>query len=290
MVYFSKRSLTCLTPIPVIHPTDITANAARILSPHLARDITQVRIDVGQSRTFTDAEMQEMRQEIDLMLEAVDREVGNAYHNRHHAHEVAQRSLLLLDRLEIKVPVCDRQVVEIAALFHDYRVGHPDMRRKIAQEGLTAEEYAAIYADLYARKKGFSVYQRILLQGLIIGTSHGKNNVWPATDLEKVIALADIGGFSKPWPKWIQDCTGNMLEYTPEQRPKTLQQWALAEMAFLSYVRDLLERMPPDWQKHCWLNDLVQKEQVLNTLLFRPEDATIVKERRLIDKSMRSFL
>jgi hypothetical protein len=176
--------------------------------------------------------MKEMRAEILAMQQQFDEDELNPYHNAEHAAEVADRLEVLLKKLNLEAWRAD--VLRVAALFHDF--GHSGRTMRDANDGLTNEEYAAVQADAYAKQKGFSVYQRILLQGEIIGTTFGNAEVKPETYEEKTLAIADIGGFSKSWDKWIAESAAVLKETPLEARSKTIDEWLVGRAKFLDWA------------------------------------------------------
>jgi hypothetical protein len=114
---------------------------------------------------------------------------------------------------------------------------------------MSNEEFAAKVADNHL-ESALSVRQRLVLQGLILSTSFGQanpanlpdvegvilqRNYTPKTDLEKLIAFADIGRFILG-PNHHLDGSLKMLEELGNI-PQSFDTWLAGEKGFLKYIQ-----------------------------------------------------
>ena len=136
------------------------------------------------------------------------------YHNHLHTIDVIERAAVLSSALLVSPAPLDRQMLQIAALMHDYgHAGKPKRQQTpgVDRPDLSNEEYAALKADeIFAAH--ISVQQRLLLQRLILATTYYDSNeeqkvspYRPLSDLEKVLALADLGTFDRGFKNWFRD-------------------------------------------------------------------------------------
>jgi hypothetical protein len=161
------------------------------------------------------------------------RENGHDYHNDMHALTVMRRVARLCDSLQDPVTDAERQLLQIAALMHDY--GHAGrLERNLAEHAerpdLSNEEYSALKADEFFGRH-LSLDQRLRLQGLILATSYyfaTKNAAARApvylayTNSEKVLALADLGTFEEGVDRWVEDSFKVLSETPFERRPSSM--------------------------------------------------------------------
>ena len=161
------------------------------------------------------------------------RENGHDYHNDIHALTVMRRVSRLCDSLQDPVIESERQLLQIAALMHDY--GHAgrlerDLAEQAERPDLSNEEYAALKADEFFGRH-LSLDQRLRLQGLILATSYyfasQNGNSQPHTyhaytNSEKVLALADLGTFEEGVDRWIEDSFKVLSETPFERRPSSM--------------------------------------------------------------------
>jgi hypothetical protein len=244
-------------------PAEISENAKKIISSDLREDIKTLGIDKSQDKEFDMVIFKDIKNEVIGKLKEIDSVRKNPYHNAEHAIEVLGRARKLMEK--IILPLSRRQIVELSALFHDY--DHCGRTHRFEPDGLSNEEYACLHADKYAKSIGFSVHQRILVQGLIIGTTFGNPQIGPKTELEKLLAIADVGGFEKSFEKWIEDSANVLKEVPIEKRPASAVEWLNNALNFINWIK---ERITPEAQKY-WGKGLEEKEKIISQLIQSPE-------------------
>jgi hypothetical protein len=150
----------------------------------------------------------------------------NTYHEEGHSKEVVMRTGALLDNLADPDMLTDRQkdLVLEAALRHDDDHAGDTYRQRAVGGELSNEEVAAAHA--IEELRGVATAEELeFVEGLILATSFGQNAgaltkefgddegakekmerpYAPATPAQKLLALADIGGFVKGWDEWIDE-------------------------------------------------------------------------------------
>ena len=73
------------------------------------------------------------------------------------------------------------------------------------------------------------------------GKQHYFRSYEPETDLQKLLALADVSGFTKGWPGWVDEglC---LLEESPQRALFDIDAWLMYEEGFVDfYLSPLLE-------------------------------------------------
>ena len=249
-----------------------TPNATEIVTsdpnPELAdvlyADARQAgKVNSGGDRTFSEAEMKGIEDEFLARLEGIDAKEKHPYHNADHTREVLDRTKEIL-AFEPEIPAPEAQAAQFAALFHDFR--HTGKTLRQAPDGLSNEQLASIIADHHAKAKGFSLSQRVLSRGIILGTTFGNPSIKPETRLERIVAMADIGGFRKPWDDWVEESARVLQEADPATRPKDLAAWLKGRKGFLTgFIRPRLEALPP--AKQAWEKELKDKEDIVDRLI-----------------------
>jgi hypothetical protein len=201
------------------------------------------------------------------LVQKEKQEGRHSYHNINHALAVygGVEELLTIKKMlgerriiqESSFAPYEEQVLYLAALFHDW---------------VSDEKESAIAFDRFLREKHFSLYQRILGQGLIMGTTYPRRNstqnnrkeqrdYTPQTDMEKILAIADLSGYKLSWEEWIDESGRVLQEGTA--RPKTLIEWMRNQMLFLEYV---INRQTPESLVY-WGLQLDEKKKKLSLLV-----------------------
>lgn len=233
----------------------IIPNAEIIFSDELRADVLNEGAFDVSGEVFSKEEMGAIEQDIMTRLKAIDEKKRNPYHNADHAKDVLDRVRELLK--ESGVPADEAQVMELAALYHDY--DHPG---KIVEPGLN-EINSAKEADNFAKAKGLSVKQRVMLQGLIIGTTVKKEGVGARTKLEKLFALADGADWTKAPEQWLRSRASLIREveiWDPKYLPEDINAWLDKGLKWFR------ERITPEVEK-LWGEKLIEKEEIVRNLL-----------------------
>jgi len=96
-------------------------------------------------------------------------------------------------------------------------------------------------------KSRLSVRQRIALQGLILATSFGQaaegpyhRDYAPNTLGEKLLAFADIAGFTKGFDEWMKESLNVFREMSPDTLPKDFATMIKGRNGFLGYITSKL--------------------------------------------------
>lgn len=176
----------------------------------------------------------------------------NAYHNAEHDRQVVERVAMLIkiskpSEQHPRVSQEEAEVLIFAAVYHD--VDHPGGPALLRPEdGKSYEQHAVEIADEFARneadvlaaigiEKKFSLRQRAMLASAMIGTTFGDMYVQPQTYIERVMKVADLGGYMNDAAEWIDQsievadeyCNLDVLDRGGEEElPKTfLLSWLL---------------------------------------------------------------
>ena len=145
-------------------PEEISRNCSPILSPDLMSDMQGKEI-VQNGIILSNSVFSMYRRHIIAELLKKEKQEGRrSYHNTAHALDVYRgvEELLSIKKLlgerhiiqESSFPPYEELVLYLAALFHDWE---------------RDEKESALVFDRFLRGKKFSLYQRILGQGLIMG-------------------------------------------------------------------------------------------------------------------------
>jgi len=278
----------------IIHsPEEISTNCSPLLSPDLQQDIQGKEI-VQDGLVLEPAIFTLYKQHIiNQLVQKEQREGRLSYHNTHHALDVYEsvEELLMIKKLlgERKIiqegtfPPYEEQILYFAALFHDW---------------VSDEKESAIAFDRFLRERHFSLYQRILGQGLIMGTTYPRKNLprkedkerdyTPQTDMEKILAIADLSGYKRTWEEWIDESLRVLQEGST--RPKTLLEWLKNQFAFLQYV---LSRQTPE-SLVAWglqLDEKTRKVHILIDLLeHNDQDPEVEQLLRDVQGKIKPFL
>jgi len=257
----------------------ISPNAEKAIrfNPTLVNDISLAFREgslIGEDKKFISEEMSVIVEEIKSLLKRADEERLNPYHNKQHALEVNERFSQLLEVEGLTEQY--GQLGDVASLFHDFR--HAGTTKREAADGMSNEEMAALEADKFAKEKGFSVRQRVIISSLIIGTTFGNPEVSTTTDLENLLSLADVGGFIKSWDDWVKECADVLTEMPMGLRPTTIEGWLKTRVGFLKFF---IQPKMTEAAKRIWGQALTEKIGIVENLLANPDqpEMTVVKEK-----------
>lgn len=221
----------------------------------------------------------------------------NAYHNADHDRQVVDRVARLLKMSHPRVSTQAAEAVIMAATFHD--VQHPGGPAKLrVDDGLSYEQYSQTVADdealnpdsvkqVIGTEKEFTLEQRAILASAIIGTTFGDPMVKPFTQIERIMKLADIGGYMESREEWIEqsievaDEYANLDNYNPDELPPSFV------VAWL--VKPDLDAAMTEWlrgQTNFITYELLTPHQEFHQLHMDPDDQNAQAEWRRMDDSL----
>ena len=256
---------------------EITPNAKYIRVPALLK-ATEEQGFSGPDLAITDDFMNGLVKGVVLHQRvAYDDVHRNRYHNAEHAEEVVARTRGLVRRIK-GLDANDQKLMIIAAALHD--LGHSGATVRLAPDGLSNEAYTATLADQILTAYKFSVRQRVQMYGLIMGTTFGSPAIKPETKMEKVLSMADVGGFTKRWVHWVEESSYVLHETPVAERPATVEEWLHGRLKFLAWIESRLNELP-EVAKY-WHPYLEEKKMRINYLLQIPAGPSM--------KSIRTFI
>ncbi|MBF0433707.1 MAG: HD domain-containing protein [Fibrobacteria bacterium] len=239
----------------------VTANAVTIEATALVTDIQNKGIAPRElDKCISYTEMLGIQKEILNKLKEFDSKRRLPYHNVKHSRSVFNRVVQLTRGSDLARS--DIQLIKLAALFHDYVHGFSFSHSKLKH--LSFEEQSAVYADKYGKKIGLSTRQRIVVYGLIISTTFSKPHINPDTRLEKILVIADLGGFINSSKDWLLESWQVTQEIPFSHRPGNLKQWLREQERFLDYVK---MRLTPESIALGWHLALEKKFSVIKRLM-----------------------
>jgi len=119
----------------------------------------------------------------------------------------------------------------------------------VDRRDLSNEEYAALKADEILRGQ-LSIAQRLTIQGLILATSFGQGgklpypsynrNYRPTTNLEKILAFADVNGLDLEFDEWVEENFAIIRENRGIGVKEDFDWWIQGRLGFLQYLQDKL--------------------------------------------------
>jgi hypothetical protein len=183
------------------------------------------------------------------------------YHNRPHTEERVLPSCLEYAR-EANLFEEDTQLLAVGAIFHDkghagatYRQLVPGINRP----DLSNEEFAGVEASA-AVENWYGVEKRTSLKALIHATSFAQNQLdklppehadilyrpyRPETQLEKLLAFADVSNFRWGLNNFIQDNLNVVAESGKGGIPENFEKFISTRIGFLGYVQQKLDDVKP---------------------------------------------
>eukprot|EP01129_Flabellula_baltica_P012574 TRINITY_DN5687_c0_g2_i1.p1 TRINITY_DN5687_c0_g2~~TRINITY_DN5687_c0_g2_i1.p1 ORF type:complete len:285 (+),score=62.73 TRINITY_DN5687_c0_g2_i1:594-1448(+) len=175
----------------------------------------------------------------------------NPYHDIKHSNEVKERVSILLDNLKDMSIFSEREtdLIKEAALRHDDDHVGNSYRQIIVGGELSNEEASAARAIDELRDVA-TLEELLFVEDLILATTFGQSEkelnhkfpedeelrkkllrtYHPNTDAQKLLALADIGGFMSGFESWIAD--GFSLFIEAGSYPDTIEQWINTRIGF----------------------------------------------------------
>ena len=196
------------------------------------------------------------RDDLEIRLDELEK---NPYHNRKHAEEVVDHMKGLLKNLAdiVKLTAIDRKLLIECAWRHDD--GHSGKRYRQEAVGDVdgvenkddSNEEHAVYLLREDLGDKLDEEQLKFMEDNILATSFGQNNkealekegkeayyrpYKPEIDSQKLLALADVSGFTKGWDEWVLDSM-HLLEEAATGGPYNLIN---DRIEFATYIAHLL--------------------------------------------------
>lgn len=190
----------------------------------------------------------------------------NEYHNEQHSAEVAQRMEDLLSNLKNPDSVAPREkqlLIEAAWRHDDDHAGNTyrQLARGATGTSMSNEEWSVLLG-IEDMRELLSATDIDFLESHILATSFGQNSAalqkafpndpdlqknlkrdyTPSTPTQKLLALADVGGFRKGWDEWADES----LRLVEEQGsvPEDINAWLKTREGFTAYyIKPLLESL-----------------------------------------------
>jgi hypothetical protein len=179
------------------------------------------------------------------------RSLDNEYHNDEHVSQVMVRSDQIGTHVIPELSDQEHEDLMVAALFHDAgHCGQTDRKtctRDVPRKDLTNEEYSVVLMR-EALQNHLPESRLARIEGMILSTTFGQTpHPHPATTkLEKILVLADVGGFLKPFDEWVRESLLVLEEAIPSGVPADFAAWKKTRIGFLDgYVRGLLTQILP---------------------------------------------
>lgn len=241
----------------------ISPNALDPVAPTLRKDLQNFGLPLySQSRVLTATEFKQLQADVYAQIAKFDAKRKLPYHNLSHTKAVIKRILQLAKQAKLKSE--EKQLIQIAGLFHDYIHG----AREFSQaQNNSFEQQSATVADKILRSLGYSIVQRVQVYALIISTTFANEKIRPYTLLEKLLVCADLGGFNNSEKGWLRESLSVTLEASTIKRPKTFMDWLNQQEKFLQYAKD---RLPKEALQLKWQDKLKQKHALLQSLKKNP--------------------
>ena len=196
--------------------------------------------------------LEEVRPELESRLQ----KLTNSYHNKQHAKEVVQATQSLLSNLVNPDLLSDTEKLLLVECAWRHDDGHSGStyRQEMVNDGLSNEEYAEalLEQDLQGRLDEESLQ---FMKDNILAISFGQDDAFklpagkqhyfrsykPKTDWQKLLALADVSGFTKGWDGWVDE-GWRLLEESPQSALFDIDAWLAYEEEFVNfYISPLLD-------------------------------------------------
>lgn len=240
----------------------LSPNALQIVAPVLNKDLKSSGLQLEKPVCLEARYLHQSETEIYNEIKTLDKKKKLAYHNLNHTLSVVKRVRSLLKKT--KWQESEKQLVLIAAMFHDYQHGYMAYTRN---KDFSNEEKSAIQADLFAKKVGLTLSQRVQLYGMIISTTFSQPSIYPQTKYEKLLVMADLGGFINTNREWLIESLNVILEIPLKKRPTSIREWLQFQNNFLGYVK---KHLTSEAKTLRWDEVLHKKITMLQRLLKDP--------------------
>ncbi len=186
----------------------------------------------------------------------------NEYHNEQHFDEVYGRMVEFLENtVDLGLSLRGKSVLGLATLNHD--IDHcGETYRQLAVGGELSNEEWTVFLIIFHMRNKLNLPELLTVEDHVLGTTFGQNEIVlvkafpddealqkrlyrpykPITATQKLLALADVGGFRKGWGAWVDES----LNLVKEQKivPKDIDAWLQTREGFIVYhIKPLLENL-----------------------------------------------
>ena len=208
-------------------------------------------VEPEEGLMLSDADYQMIREKI---LVAIEQDCSeNFYHKRPHTEEVEARFLRLAK--EANLSPAASQLGGITALLHDYghvgRTIRQETTRSVARKDISNEEFSAIAADDLLGSRNLTHKQIVAVQVGILGTSFGQTEgpyarpYKPLSSMDKLLAFADIAGFTKGFEGWMDESMDVYREMPIKNLPQDFDALIRGRNGFIGYLQTKLAEIEP---------------------------------------------
>ena len=142
----------------------------------------------------------------------------------------------------------------IAALLHDYGHSGQTLRQKVSREiahkDISNEEFSAIAADEILKSR-LDPEQIIAIEVAILGTSFGQaegpyaRSYKPLSSMDKLLAFADIAGFTKGFHAWMKESMNVFREMPLKNLPQDFSALVKDRKGFVGFIKMKLDEIAP---------------------------------------------
>ena len=179
---------------------------------------------------------------------------GHAYHNVPHDFDVTENGMRSIREIikTIKLPLSEIQIYILAHFAHD--LGHcgrtlrqldPETDERIADKdryttGLSNEAHSVALTDQFLKAAGFSIRQRLVFQGMVMGTTFfdikkahlltPEEKPIPHTLLERMLSINDLaaGTLMGSEDEFLDRSLAALFDEKPKKVwPKNIDEWIL---------------------------------------------------------------
>lgn len=193
-----------------------------------------------------------------LLLSTLREEVlsnlpNHPYHNRAHTEAVMMRMRLIASHTAPFIGKDAAELLEIAALFHDYDHAGRTLRQTVVDTDQSNEERSVEFMrERLASYLTESEIERIA--GAILATAFGQDDEsrpyyrsYPADTTEKkLLAFADIASFATmEYDEWTEESLQVLAEFDPDSLPESYEAWQKGRKGFVGYLRMRLAEVTP---------------------------------------------
>jgi len=209
-------------------------------------------------------------------------ELKNVYHNLQHAQEVSETLQIFLNHLAESSRFNEKEKLLLleCALRHDDGHSGATYRQDVVDgDELSNEEHAfeLLKQDLGNKLSAGDIK---FMKDHILATSFGQNNkealpedkksyyrpYKPETDSQKLLALADVGNFTKGWDYWVNQ-NFLILKESPQKAPPDIDTWIINGENFINYYVSPLLASVSNVLDRTYFNELEKKLNLIKEKL-----------------------